>query len=66
MGVSQHHMIENLLEYVPMLLDWVGQFMSHTPMPGKGEIEFRRSVRSCDLESDHVIFNTVINVLVSN
>jgi len=41
-GVSQDHMITKLLEYVPMLLQWVEQFMSHTPQPGKGEIEFRR------------------------
>ena len=44
MGVSQDHMIEKLLEYVPMLLGWVGEFMSHAPTPGRGEIEFRRSV----------------------
>ena len=39
-------MIEKLLEYVPMLLDWVEQFMSHAPMTGRGEIEFRRCVCS--------------------
>ena len=47
-GVSQDHMIEKLLDYVPMLLNWVEQFMSRTPMAGRGEIEFRRCVSSCD------------------
>ena len=42
-------MIEKLLEYVPMLLGWIKQFMNHAPMPGKGEIEFRRYPASCDL-----------------
>ena len=42
--MSQDHMTTKLLEYVPMLLQWVEQFMSHTPQAGKGEIEFKRSL----------------------
>lgn len=45
--MSQDHVIDKLLGYVPMLLDWVEQFMSHTPMPSKGEIEFRRYTMCC-------------------
>jgi len=43
-GVSQDHIITKLLECVPMLLQWVEQFMSHTPQCGKGEIEFKRLI----------------------
>ena len=46
-GVSQDHVIEKLLEYVPMLVNWMEQFMGS---PGKGEIEFRRLAASCDLQ----------------
>ena len=42
-------MVDKLLEYVPMLLHWVEQFMSHTPTSGRGEIEFRRYV--CVMEA---------------
>ena len=55
MGVSQDHVTEKLLEYVPMLLDWIKQFMNDIPIPGKGEIEFRRYPVSCDLQHCNVV-----------
>ena len=50
--MSQDHMITKLSDYVPMLLQWVEQFMSHTPQPGIGEIEFKRSLE-CYVRCSH-------------
>ena len=43
LGLSETDMVARLWEHVPAMLEWCDRFLHSDPVPGKGDIDFKRS-----------------------
>ena len=42
MGLSETDVVASLREHIPAMLEWCNRFLHSDPVPGKGDIDFKR------------------------